>query len=195
MNNRTITGRRLAAVVVIAVWWMFVFSPVRSDASKVDERDRQRAGRHGRLEAEAKQLEELEARPRDRRRELDRLRAAVPERPSSPSFIDAANAARRRRPASRGSSISPGAAATTGSADDGADVDRSRAGTSKSLDYLDRLEDMSRLVVVDQVTLERWTTTPTSVAGTDVDGVADRAHVQPGDQLGSDRDARPRSES
>ena len=36
MNNRTIAGGVLAAVLVLAVWWMFVFSPVRSDASKVD---------------------------------------------------------------------------------------------------------------------------------------------------------------
>ena len=52
-------------MLVIAVWWMFVFSPVRSDTSTVNtEIDSAQADTQS-LEAENKQLEDLEA-PRTR---------------------------------------------------------------------------------------------------------------------------------
>ena len=63
MNNRTIAGGVLAAVLVLAVWWMFVFSPVRSDASKVDTEIESAQADTKSLEAENAQLDDLERVP------------------------------------------------------------------------------------------------------------------------------------
>ena len=92
MNNRTIAGGVLAAVLVLAVWWMFVFSPVRSDATKVDTEIESAKADTKSLEAENAQLEDLEARAPELQADVDRLNAAVPTSPELASFIDAANA-------------------------------------------------------------------------------------------------------
>ena len=77
MNNRTIAGGVLAAVLVLAVWWMFVFSPVRSDASKVDTEIESAQADTKSLEAENAELEDLEARAPELQADVDRLNAAA----------------------------------------------------------------------------------------------------------------------
>ena len=152
MNNRTIAGGALAAVLVIAVWWMFVFSPVRSDTSTVNtEIDSAQADTQS-LEAENKQLEDLEARAPELKADVDRLSAAVPTTPELASFIDAANALGVETGVTW-VSVSPTPPATTGSTDTVQISMELEGGYFEVLDYLNRLENMPRLVVVDQVSL------------------------------------------
>ena len=164
MNNRTIAGGALAAVLVLAVWWMFVFSPVRSDTSKVNaEIDSAKADTQS-LEAENKQLEDLQARAPELQADLDRLSAAVPTSPELASFIDAANALGVETGVTW-VSVSPTPPAAGGSADTVQLSMELEGGYFQVLDYLNRLESMPRLVVVDQVSLSASEDTATNTGG------------------------------
>ena len=161
MNNRTIAGGVLAAVLVLAVWWMFVFSPVRSDASKVDTEIESAQADTKSLEAENAQLEDLEARAPELQADVDRLNAAVPTTPELASFIDAANALGVETGVTW-VSVSPTPPATAGASDTVQLSMELEGGYFQVLDYLNRLENMPRLVVVDQVSLSSKDATATS---------------------------------
>ena len=92
MNNRTVTAGVLAAVLIVAAWWVFVFSPARSDASKVgSEVTTAKAKSRITRDAEQKQLEDLEKRAPQIQADRDRLRNAVPDQPELATFIEQAN--------------------------------------------------------------------------------------------------------
>jgi Tfp pilus assembly protein PilO len=152
MNNRTIAGGALVGVLVLAVWWMFVFSPVRSDASKVDGEIDSAQAETRNLETEVKQLEDLEARAPEIQADLERLRAAVPATPELASFIDAANALGVETGV-EWVSISPTPPQTTGASETVQMSIELNGGYFQVLDYLNRVETMSRLVVIDQISL------------------------------------------
>ena len=59
MNNRTVAAGVLAAVLIVAAWWMFLFSPARSDANKVESQVKAAKAKSLSLETEQKQLEDL----------------------------------------------------------------------------------------------------------------------------------------
>jgi Tfp pilus assembly protein PilO len=91
MNNRTVTAGVLAAVLIVAAWWVFVFSPARSDANKVGSEVTAAKAKSRSLETEQKQLEDLEKRAPQIQADRDRLRSAVPDQPELATFIEQAN--------------------------------------------------------------------------------------------------------
>src|SRR5262249_25579006 len=92
MKSRTITVTVLAAIAVIAVWWLFVFSPARGDAKKANDDLSSAKEQNRTLETQNKQLEDLKSHEHDIKADLKRLQNAVPDDPALASFIDQANA-------------------------------------------------------------------------------------------------------
>jgi Tfp pilus assembly protein PilO len=159
MNNRTITFTVLGVVLVVAVWWMFVFSGVRTDSSNVDKDiDAAKTAQSG-LETELSQLEDLEANAPQTEARLEQLRKLVPQQADLASFIDEAN----ELGVSAGVdwvSISPTAPTSTGAVNTISFTMTVSGGYFQVLDYLNRLENTSRLVVTDGVTIEPGGTDP-----------------------------------
>src|SRR5262249_17752195 len=91
MNNRTVAVGGTVAVLIVAVWWLFFFSPVRSDASKASK-EVSSAKAHGReLEIQDKQLQDLERHAPQIKADRNRLRTAIPETPELGTFIQQMN--------------------------------------------------------------------------------------------------------
>jgi Tfp pilus assembly protein PilO len=152
MKSRTVTISILVAVLIVGVWWMFLFSPVRGDAGKVDDEIETAKSETRALETQAKQLEDLERRAPEIEANLDRLREAVPAEPELASFIDLANQLGVDTGV-RWVSVAPAEPATTGQAGTIQLTIEVEGGYFQVLDYLNRLENLPRLVVVDQLSL------------------------------------------
>jgi Tfp pilus assembly protein PilO len=150
MKNRTIAVGGIVAVLVIAAWWMFVFSGIRSEASDIDEETDAARTEQRSLETQLKLLEDLEANSAETQARLNELRAAVPEQADLAAFIDQANALGAETGVSW-VSVTPAPPAATGSV---GTVNFSivvEGGYYQVLDYLNRMENLDRLVVVDGV--------------------------------------------
>src|SRR5262245_52414214 len=91
MKSRTITVTVLAAIGVIAVWWLFVFSPARSDAKKANDDLSSAKETNRTLDTQNKQLDDLKSHEKEIKTELKRLQNAVPDDRALASFIDQAN--------------------------------------------------------------------------------------------------------
>jgi Tfp pilus assembly protein PilO len=152
MNNRTVAAGVLAAVLIVAAWWMLLFSPARSDAHKVDSEVKAAKAKSLSLETEEKQLEDLEQRAPQIQADRDRLRSAVPDQPELATFIEQANQLGTDTGVTwvSVSPSEPGAGTAAGEINVGLEV---KGGYYQVLDYLNRLESIPRLVVVDQVSL------------------------------------------
>ena len=152
MNNRTVTAGVLAAVLIVAAWWVFVFSPARSDANKVGSEVTAAKAKSRSLETEQKQLEDLEKRAPQIQADRDRLRSAVPDQPELATFIEQANQLGTDTGVTW-VSISPSEPAAGTAAGTINVALQVKGGYYQVLDYLNRLESIPRLVVVDQVSL------------------------------------------
>ena len=162
MKSRTITVSVLVAVVVIALWWVFAYSPARSEASKVSADVDTAKAESRTLETQNKQLEDLKAKAPQIQAELDRLSNAVPEDAHLASFIQQANQIATATGV-KWASVAPTEPAPTGSAGTIALTISVSGDYYQVLDYINQLENMPRLVVVDQISL---------TSATDVNGAA-----------------------
>lgn len=167
MNNRTVAAGVLAAVLIVAAWWMFLFSPARSDANKVESQVKAAKAKSLSLETEQKQLEDLEQRAPQIQADRDRLRNAVPDQPELASFIEQANQLGTDTGVTwvSVSPSEPSAGTAAGTVTVALEV---TGGYYQVLDYLNRLESIPRLVVVDQVSLTA--TTESDAGGAAVGG-------------------------
>jgi Tfp pilus assembly protein PilO len=153
MKSRTIVIGAVGAVLVIVVWWMFVFSGIRSDASDVNgEIDDARAETRA-LETQLAQIEDLEANSAETQQRLQELEAAVPEGTELGTFIDQANALGLETGVTWVSvTPAPPTAGVVGTVNLSIVVS---GGYYNVLDYLNRMENMPRLVVVDGVQIDQ----------------------------------------
>ncbi len=152
MNNRTITASVVASIAIIAVWWLFLFSPARSDASKVGDELTTAKAQTRTLEVQKKQIDDLEKRAPQINAERDKLRAAVPQDADLASFIDQANELGTEAGITW-VSVSPTEPTAGGVAGEIPLNMQVTGGYFQVLDYLNKLENMPRLVIVDQVAL------------------------------------------
>jgi type IV pilus assembly protein PilO len=158
MNSRTITASVVGAVLVVALWWMFVFSGIRSEASDVDKEIDTAKAETTSLEAQLAQLEDLEANGAETQARLEQLRKAVPEQADLAAFIDEVNALGAASGVEWVSVApsTPTLASGVNSIMFSMTVD---GGYFQVLDFLNRVENMSRLVVVDGITLDQGEST------------------------------------
>jgi Tfp pilus assembly protein PilO len=152
MKNRMIAATAVAAVLILAVWWLFLYSPVRGDTSKVGHEVQAAKTETRTLETQSKQVRDLERRAPQIQAELNRLQQAVPANPDLASFIEAANQLGTDAGV-KWVSISPAEPGGTGPAGTIQMAIQVEGGYFQVLDYLNRLENASRLVVIDQLSL------------------------------------------
>jgi Tfp pilus assembly protein PilO len=154
MNRRTVILGALIAVGVVALWWMFVFSPKSSDLGDAKDAVSEAQRRGQTLAAQANQLRDLEKRSPQLEAQLAKYAAAIPEQPNQSNFIsglndiaDASGITWQSVTMQEPTQTNPGEPPTI-------QVQISLdGGFFQTLDYLNRLEDLDRLVVVDSVTI------------------------------------------
>jgi type IV pilus assembly protein PilO len=151
-RSRTIAVAALVGVLVVVVWWMVLYSPTKSDASDVGRETAEAERETQRLEADLKRLEDLEARGSQTQADLARLQQAMPEQAELATFIAAANEIGRAA-GINWLSVAPTEPTATGSVGTIQLSMQVEGGYFEVLDYLRRLEDLSRLVVVDSITV------------------------------------------
>jgi Tfp pilus assembly protein PilO len=152
MNNRTVAVGVAAAVVIVAAWWLFFFAPVRNDTTKANKDVDAAKAETRDLEVKNKQLEDLQRHAPQIKADRDRLRHAVPETPELGTFIQQLN----QLAADTGvkwvsvGPQQPSAGTASGTTQLSISVE---GGYFEVLDYINRLESLPRLVVVDQLSV------------------------------------------
>jgi type IV pilus assembly protein PilO len=157
MKSRNLAVGGVVAVLVIALWWMFLFSPTRNEISKVhsevEEAERETLG----LQAQLAQVSD-KARNEATKAELTTLHAAVPASPELANFLRQAN----KIAADSGvtwQSVTPGSpSAATGGTTVTLGI-QVQGGYAQVMDYLQRLQTLPRLVIVDNVNITGATQT------------------------------------
>lgn len=145
-----------AAVLVLLVWFMFVFRPTRADISDTREQLATAEQEEQSLRATLQRLEGIEEDRPALESELRRLTAAIPPQPELANFILAAHDI-----ASRAEidflSITPAPPEPTPALNISTISMSIRAEGRffNVLDYLDRLEELERIVVIDELALAR----------------------------------------
>jgi Tfp pilus assembly protein PilO len=154
MNRRTVILGALIAVGMVALWWVFVFSPKSGELGDAKEAVSEAQKRGQTLVAQANQLRDLEKRSPQLEAQLAKYSAAIPEKPNQSDFIsglndiaDASGITWQSVTMQEPTQTNPGEPPTI-------QVQISLdGGFFQTLDYLNRLEDLDRLVVVDSVTI------------------------------------------
>ena len=154
MRNRVVLIAVGAGVAVLVVWFLFFWGPQGGRLS--DARDRRDAAeeRADQLEVQIARLRASQDRALQLTAQLEQLRVAVPEQPNLAQFLLDANDAAERSGIDF-ISVSP-SQPSAGEAGEPAAVNLSiniSGGYFQVLDFINRLEALPRLVVVDTLTL------------------------------------------
>jgi Tfp pilus assembly protein PilO len=139
-------------VVVLLLWYFLLFAPLGKDADdarqKADQEQRARVD----LQAQVARLKELSQNRTQQQATLRKLDAAIPENPNLGDFILQANDIAAKSGIDWLSiSPSPPAAGAGAGLSSITVAMQIQGGFFQALDYLNRLEDLDRLVVVDSV--------------------------------------------
>jgi Tfp pilus assembly protein PilO len=141
-------------VVVVLIAWFALIAPqnkdISSTKSKVSAADKQTE----QLQAELQHLQELSAKAPQQQAQLQKLNAAIPPNPALASFIEQANTLADQSGIDW-LSISPGVpAASTSGGPTTISLNIQLSGSFyQTLAYLDSLESLSRLVVIQGVSI------------------------------------------
>lgn len=155
MSRRAILGLVGAAVAVLLLWWVFLYSPKQSATSTARSEAAAAERRSLDLEATLARLKELNRNRPELEASLRTLNAAVPATPDLGVFILSANeiAALAGVDFLSISPSPPSVGLTPGSPTTIAISIQIKGGFFAVVDYLNRLEDLERIVVVDGVNL------------------------------------------
>jgi Tfp pilus assembly protein PilO len=154
MNRRTVFLGGFVAIGIIALWWVFLFSPLGADLdeSRDELDDTKRDGLE--MTAQLRELQELDRRGPEIEAQLQRLTAAIPEEVQQAEVIAGLNAIASASGIDWQSvTMQEPTASAPGSPPTIPVQIAIEGGYAATVDYLDRLEDFERLVVVDAVTL------------------------------------------
>jgi Tfp pilus assembly protein PilO len=173
MNRRGIVFGALIAIGIVALWWVLLYSPKGNDLNGARD-DLDNAQRQGQtLTAERNQLRDLQQRSPEIEAQLGKLSAAIPEGPNQADFISGLNDIADESGISWQSvTMQEPAPGTAGQPPTSVVQIAIEGGFFQTLDYLNRLEDLDRLVVVDTVT---------------INGAGENASTSPGTGLTSRR--------
>ena len=153
--NRRLVGFAAAAVALVVLWWVLLWGPRSRAIGQARERAASAETERSALTARIQRLKEAQAdEPRQRAR-LEALRTAIPDEPDLGQFIlDANDAASRAGVDFLSISPSPPAASPDptlpASIALAITVD---GGYFQVLDYVNRLDGLSRIVVVENLSL------------------------------------------
>lgn len=155
MNRRTLLAIVGGTLAVVLLWWFAILSPKRSATSTARAEADAAVARGQELEQTLARLRELDRNRPQIEADLRALNAAIPATPDLATFILSAN----EIAASSGVDFlsiapSPPAAATTAGAPTSVALAIQVKGDFFAVvDYLNRLEDLERIVVVDDISL------------------------------------------
>lgn len=147
------------AVLVVIVWFFFYYRPAGDDLSEKEDALKEARAEQVALEDELDSLRALDEEAPSQEAELRRLNAAVPPEPELDTFILEANEIAVEAGIDwLAISPSPPTVGAVGGASVITMTIDVEGGFFQVLDYLNRLEDLERLVVVDSVAISAGTT-------------------------------------
>lgn len=160
MSRRALVVSIAAAGLLALIWFVFLWGPQGGELDDANARIDAASQRNAELELRLARLQDAQDRAPELAADLEELRRAVPDDPELAQFIldanDAASDAGVEFLSIAPGVPAPGEAGLPPVVTLGISVS---GGYFEVLDYLDRLEDLPRIVVVDQLTL-----TPTDAA-------------------------------
>lgn len=149
MRNRVMAFVAVAVVGVVALWWVFVFAPLGRDLDDARDQRAQAEREEASLTAQLRRLQEIDRNAPEADAELARLAEAIPDNPDLADFFLAANEIAVRSGIDW-ISVSPAEPTPTPGSPSVVRINMQLSGGFfQILDYLNRLEDLDRLVVVD----------------------------------------------
>jgi Tfp pilus assembly protein PilO len=167
VKRSVLIGCAVGAVVVVLVWYFLLFAPASKDLDDTRSQVSSAKSQNQELENEVRQLKELSRNSVEQQAKLRTLRAAIPSTPDLGEFILQANEI------ASASGIdwlsiapTPPTASTGGGPTSTIAISMQVQGQfSAVLDYLTRLEDLERLVVVDSVSVSAASAGATGATG------------------------------
>lgn len=155
MKRGTLIGLIAGFVVLALLWWFVLWSPTSKDLEDTQQQTESAEREQGSLRATLARLQSLARNAPQQEATLRRLEAAVPDSPDLAAFIIAAN-----RIATEAGieflSIAPSPPATDPASGGTSTIKLEisiRGGFFQVLEYLNRLEGLERIVVVDTINL------------------------------------------
>ena len=165
MKRNAIIAVVAGALVVILIWFFAFYKPKGDDVSKTNEQVSTAERQQQDLEATLARLQSLDKERPQQQATLDKLNAAIPPTPDLAEFIFEANTAAADSGVDWLSiAPTPPVASVTGGPSEIALNIQVQGGFFQVLDYLNRLENLKRLVVTQTVNL--------SAGGSDTSGSA-----------------------
>jgi type IV pilus assembly protein PilO len=152
VKNRTLTIGALAAVLVIALWWFLVYSGLNSKAGDISDDISAAESEQTTLRGQLAELEAIEAQAPEIEAQLAELQQKLPANPDLASFLDITTQIERDSQVSF-VSIAPGDPTQAGSVATVPLTIVVEGGYFEVLEYLRRIEELPRLVVVDGISL------------------------------------------
>lgn len=160
MSRRTVLLGAGAALLVLVLWYFLLWSPQRSKVADARDRRENAEAEAANLRIQLSRLQDLKQREALQRAELETLRVAVPDQPNLAQFIlDANDAATKAGIEFLSITPSVPAAATTGNGAPAAGAPPPsvsmtmsiKGGYFQVLDFVNRLTDLPRIVVIDSL--------------------------------------------
>ena len=154
MKRRTLLIALGAAGGLLALWFVLLWGPQGGELDKAADREDAADTTNQELELRLARLRESQERAPSLQAELAELRAAVPDGPDLAQFIlDAHTIAEESGVEFTSINQTPPAPSTTGGPPSIALTINVMGGYFEVLDYLDRLDSLGRIVVIDGLTL------------------------------------------
>jgi type IV pilus assembly protein PilO len=154
MGRRAVVVGGVAALLVLVLWWLLLWSPQRSDIADAKDRRETAEQQVSQLRVTLSRLQELKRSEALKRSQIEALRVAVPDQPNLAQFILDANEAADRAGIDFLSVTPAVPAAGTGNAPASINLAMSiTGGYFQVLDFVNRLTDLPRVVVIDNLSL------------------------------------------
>jgi type IV pilus assembly protein PilO len=160
LGRRSVVIGVVAALLVLLLWWFLLWSPQRKKVDDAKARADAAQQQVGQLRVTLSRLQELKRTEALKRSQIESLRVAVPDQPNLAQFIlDANDAANKAGIDFLSVTPSPPATAAAGAgtpAGAPAAVNLAMSitgGYFQVLDFVNRLTDLPRIVVIDNLSL------------------------------------------
>lgn len=166
MKRNAVIGVVAGALVVVLAWYLLFYKPTSSDVSKTKGDLDSAQTQEQSLQATLARLQSLDKERPQQQATLDKLNAAIPATPDLAEFIFEANTAAADSGVDWLSiAPTPPAASPTGGPSVIALNIQVQGGFFQVLDYLNRLENLKRLVVTQSINVAAGSTDGSSSGG------------------------------